>query len=696
MEKTPKLSRLKVYGKVLSISILLAILPIALFIVGCGSGTNANDAVSPSTPIARAATNWQIKSIDAQVVSKHWGTVPESTIQTIAEKAKSLGATHLAIAVPYENQTEWQKWTRVVHGVGLKVWSRSHPNSWEGDNGIAANLTPTDYNTKTSQFLSDNASFLQSGDLFTYCVEPENGKYWTVKYGGNWSSNTTAVTEYNKFIRDGITQGDAILSGKGFAQGTINTRLVSVNGWIANNILEQSTVDLMGVITVDHYVEFDDSGNRITNNIQAMKDKMSRDLDQLRQRWGKRLFIGEWGFPIDQELSDEEQRIVTEGIFSIFASKDLLGVNYWNFMGNTARLLNDSGGIPTTLRSAATVIQNYFTGTAPTPDPTPVPTTGTLIISDYENGLGGWDSGTIVPGFNSAGSLEVSNPANGSNGAKKDISKVSLNGYSNLELDINLRGTKILPGDASALYFDQGGWKYVSLTNYVQNGLNGWQHILVPIAAFTSTATSSGTPLNTGSTAAYLGVRFWNTPTGIYDIDNVKLTSGTTPPPPPPSGGTTPSPTPIATYTLSNFETGLNGFIGGRIVTGNNSKYSLEITNPANGSSGSKKSLNGAKLGSYNYVELDINLKGIKLLTGDASALYFDQGGWKYVSLTNYVQNGLNGWQHITIPVKAFTSNATSSGIPLNPASGMTSIGFRFWNTPAASYDIDNIVYTQR
>jgi hypothetical protein len=77
-------------------------------------------------------------------------------------------------------------------------------------------------------------------------------------------------------------------------------------------------------------------------------------------------------------------------------------------------------------------------------------------------------------------------------------------------------------------------------------------------------------------------------------------------------------------------------------------------------------------------------------MTGDASALYFEQGGWKYVSLATVsgLQNGLNGWQHLSIPLSKFSG--------LNTNSGLASIGFRFWNNPAGSYDLDNIALTKK
>jgi hypothetical protein len=183
--------------------------------------------------------------------------------------------------------------------------------------------------------------------------------------------------------------------------------------------------------------------------------------------------------------------------------------------------------------------------------------------------------------------------------------------------------------------------------------------------------------LNLNSDAAYIGFRFWNSVAASYDIDNLVLQTAASPPPPPTSTG----------KTLATFDSGLDGFDNGKVVSGLNSTGALQLSNAASSGVGARKYIGGINL-NFTTIELDINLRGAKLLPGDASHLYIDQGGQKAISLSDYVVQGQNGWQHLSIPLSKFT------GLNLN--SDAAYIGFRFWNSVAASYDIDNLVLVNR
>lgn len=284
----------------------------------------------------------------------------------------------------------------------------------------------------------------------------------------------------------------------------------------------------------------------------------------------------------------------------------------------------------------------------------------TQPISDFETGLDGWNNGSIVAGSNSAGAMRLHNNANDSAGATKFINSKILAGFSNLEMDINLNGNYIQGGDASACVFDQGGWKYISIKDYVQNGLNGWQHANIPLSAFLNLDANQG--------IASMTIRFWNQASGNYDIDNIRLSN---------SGGSTVPP--VSSDVIANFDSSPNGFDRGTVSSG-----SLMLTNPPNSDASTKKIINTTLLQGYSTLEFDINLNGKNLLEGDASAIIFDQSGPKFVSIKNRVENGKNGWQHVKIPLSAF--------LGLNVNNGIASISFRFWNYTAGTYNLDNIV----
>ncbi len=101
----------------------------------------------------------------------------------------------------------------------------------------------------------------------------------------------------------------------------------------------------------------------------------------------------------------------------------------------------------------------------------------------------------------------------------------SMASTTSVSVTYDLHGTCILGGDASAIIFDQNGWKYASLSNYGTNCLNGSQTATIPVSAF---------GLSTSSPVGTVHARFWYGSAATVDITSVVLNSPTAPPPPPP------------------------------------------------------------------------------------------------------------------------------------------------------------------
>jgi chitodextrinase len=372
-------------------------------------------------------------------------------------------------------------------------------------------------------------------------------------------------------------------------------------------------------------------------------------------------------------------------------------------------------------------------------------------IADFENGTTeGWDEGArLVGGYNSQYSLRITNSANNSAGSRKDFNYPILRGFEKIEFDLHLHGTQILPGDASALVFEQGGWKWVSIYDYVKNGHNDWQHVAIPLNAFNG--------LNTNEGIAYSIFRFWNNRDGNYDIDNITLTNSSSTISAPTNltgsaisatqinlnwNGNTPiynvyrnsqkiASTNQTSFAISNltpdtnynfYITGTNGSQesagsntisvrtlteegekkliadfengttqgwdeGAQLAGGLNSQYALKISNPAYGSAATRRYFNGSIAQGYEKMEFDLNLNGSSLLNGDAAAVVFEQGGWKMASLNKYAVSGLQGWQHVAIPLSEIAG--------FNANSGVAYILIRFWNEKPGMYLIDNISFTK-
>jgi len=373
------------------------------------------------------------------------------------------------------------------------------------------------------------------------------------------------------------------------------------------------------------------------------------------------------------------------------------------------------------------------------------------VITDFETGtVEGWDESMVVytPGASSNFGGEISTPENGSAGSKLIVNSPLLSGYANLEFDVNLNGANILPGDASAVVVEQSGWKMVSLSHYAQNGVTGWQHIIIPLSDFPNLRTADG--------IAFFQLRFWNTAGTVIDVDNLNLTGVSTPDPnPAPSNllgtatsetevslswqGNSPSyniykdgqkvtamadnsfivsglvrdtnyhfyitgqnglgesapcseiivktlggVTPTGGNIFSDYETGLNGWADdARLIAGNGSAGAMRLPIQSNSSAESHKIIDGIISANATQIEFDVNLNGATLLPGDASALVFEQGGWKWISISNRVVGGSSAWQHVIVPF------ADIAGF--DPTSGVAYLKFRFWNNSISNIDIDNI-----
>jgi hypothetical protein len=102
-----------------------------------------------------------------------------------------------------------------------------------------------------------------------------------------------------------------------------------------------------------------------------------------------------------------------------------------------------------------------------------------------------------------------------------------------------------------------------------------------------------------------------------------------------------------------------------------------------NGASEKYKSINTSVLAGKTTLRITYDLHGLNALGGDASAIIFDQNGWKFISLSNYGQNGKNGVQTVDIPLSSFPG--------LNLTTGSNTIHTRFWYGSAFTVDITSI-----
>jgi hypothetical protein len=307
-----------------------------------------------SQPVLPETFPWPVKSIDTQVVSKHWIDVPKESIREQVRLLKELNVNYIAIATHYDRVDEMQMWADEIHAQGLNVWFRSHWEGWEGDNNKPAIMTPDEYLRKTKDFVIAHPSLFREGDAFTVAVEPEN-------VGVGLGRRFISWDEYKEFLLKQV-----IVAKEAFAEidmdNKVHTNWLSVNGWVAMNVLDQELVDQLGLIVVDHYSVQSNTIGTLDDPAKIVRD-MNNDLDEIYQKWKKPILLGEWGYQIYQEIDEDTQATVIKGVLEMLATKPyLIGVNYWTHMGNHARIIGDEQGSNLQYRKAAAVIKEVYSG----------------------------------------------------------------------------------------------------------------------------------------------------------------------------------------------------------------------------------------------------------------------------------------------------------------------------------------------
>jgi murein DD-endopeptidase MepM/ murein hydrolase activator NlpD len=306
----------------------------------------------------------------------------------------------------------------------------------------------------------------------------------------------------------------------------------------------------------------------------------------------------------------------------------------------------------------------------PTLTPTPTPAragAGALVFDDFSSGLASWNvlgsASEVTQGSNSF--LRLQPPAGGAAEASRATNLV-LAPYGSVQLRVNTNGASLLGNDASALYLDQGGWKYVALADYMTSGSSVWQTVSIPLSAFTG--------LDPASPVDSVGFRMWQSDSGVQvDIDDIQFV-------PLAPSGTSPQAVTLEDFSSVAANWSANGNVGPVSASGNTF---LRLQPPDNGSVETWHDATGLSLNPFTAIELQINLNGAVLLDGDASAFYLDQGGWRYVSLSRYVAQGSSQWQTVHIPMADF--------VGFDRTSAFSRLGFRFWMPATAVIDVDNI-----
>lgn len=285
----------------------------------------------PSEAQGTKAYFWSFQSIDTMKYSRDLAREKlndPSFDAVIAKQMKdiaSTGATHVAIATPYDEEfyPMLQRWVRAARREHLHVWFRGNFSGWEGWFSYKK-ITRDEHMKKMEEFLNSHPDIFANGDVFTPCPECENGGPGDPRLTGD-------VAAFRQFLIDEykISKHFFITHGKNVA-----SNYDSMNKDVAELVMDKKTTkSLDGIVTIDHYV--------------ATGDKLLTDINALSDATGGKIVLGEFGAPIPDingTMTEKEQaEWIEKSGRQLVEAKNLIGVNYWVNTGGSTQLWNEDG-----------------------------------------------------------------------------------------------------------------------------------------------------------------------------------------------------------------------------------------------------------------------------------------------------------------------------------------------------------------
>lgn len=300
--------------------------------------------ITPTAALAKESY-WEIQSIDTMKFSRDlareklndvsFGEIIKMQVAEIA----ATGATHVAIGTPYDEEfiPFLEMWVSAARANNLNVWFRGNFSGWEEWFGYQK-IGQKEHLQKAKDFILKNPQLFEDGDIFTSCVECENG-------GPGDPRDTKDVSGYRQFL---ITEYE--VTRKAFKQigKNVASNYFSMNGDVAYLVMDKKTTQALGgIIVIDHYIKD--------------PEQLSKDIRQLSERSEGNIILGEFGAPIPDihgAMTEYEQALwIDKALFELANIKDLAGINYWTGFGGTTNIWRDDGS----KKSGVEVLSGYYT-----------------------------------------------------------------------------------------------------------------------------------------------------------------------------------------------------------------------------------------------------------------------------------------------------------------------------------------------
>ncbi len=279
----------------------------------------------------KKSTWWTFASIDTMKYSRDLSREKlndpsfNTTINKQVTQIAATGATHVAIATPYDEEFYpiLKRWTNAARRNKLKVWFRGNWSGWEGWFNYPK-ITRVEHIKKTQDFIKKHEDIFVDGDVFSACPECENG-------GPGDPRRTGDVAGHRKFLIDEYNVTKAAFRE---INKNVASNFDSMNGDVARVVMDRDTTKALdGIVTIDHYV--------------ATPDKLTSDIKRLSKSTGGKIVLGEFGAPIpgiNGNLNEEDQALwIRETMASLIQMPEVAGLNYWTNTGSTTALWHEDG-----------------------------------------------------------------------------------------------------------------------------------------------------------------------------------------------------------------------------------------------------------------------------------------------------------------------------------------------------------------
>ncbi len=287
---------------------------------------------------------WQVQSVDTVKHSRDEARLAlqdpnySLTIEKQVARLADIGATHVAIGTPYDEEFApvLSLWVSSIRQRGLSVWFRGNWAGWEQWFGYPG-ISRDEHLRKTEVFILSHTDLFADGDIFTACPECENG-------GPGDPRQTHDLDGHREFLIE-----EYEITSRAFAtiEKSVRSNFNSMNGDVAKFVMDrQTTTALQGVVTVDHYV--------------ATPGELIEDIRRIAEISGGKIVLGELGVPlldIHGAMSPEEQaEWLDEALDALSREENIIGLNYWVSDGGSTALW-DTKGEP---KPAVEILKKYY------------------------------------------------------------------------------------------------------------------------------------------------------------------------------------------------------------------------------------------------------------------------------------------------------------------------------------------------